>query len=147
MQIATFPQQIVKPFYLCLIALAVYWTYGAYSRYHLRSYGVAYNLTRQQLGLPLVGTDWQEVLSDDEITFVNPTRASTGHNRKRVVLGNSGVVKEADLFFLPADRGSLDLLFTGNINTSTATLYRPSQTITMPYAQALDTLKKYSLMR
>ena len=127
------------------LLLGAYWAYTAYDHYRLRSYGAAYNPIRQQLGLPLVGTDWQAIYSDDEVSFVNPN-PQAAHTRKRVVASWSGVSEEADLVILPASKGRLNMVFTGSVETSTATLYATRETFKMPYAQALDTLKKYRVV-
>ena len=128
-----------------LLLPGVYWAYTAYDHYRLRSYGAAYNSVRQGLGLPLVGKDWQAVYSADAIDFVNPNHQAA-HTRKRVVASWNGVVEEADLVILPASKGTLNMVFTGNVETSTATLYATRETFKMPYAQALDTLKKYRIV-
>jgi hypothetical protein len=64
-----------------LVFLGVCWAYTAYDRYHLRSYGAAYNPVRHELGLPLVGKDWKAVYSTDAIDFVNPNHQAE-HTRK-----------------------------------------------------------------
>jgi hypothetical protein len=128
-----------------LLLLGVHWAYSAYDHYRLCSYGAAYNPIRQQLGLPLVGADWQAIYSDDEVSFVNPNQQAA-HTRKRVFASWSGVAEEADLVILPASKGTLDMVFIGSVATSTATLYATRETFKMPYAQALDTLKKYRVV-
>lgn len=132
--------------YPLLLLLGAYWSYNAYDRYRLRSYGTDYNPVRQRLGLPLVGADWRPVYSADAVDFVNPNQQAV-HARKRVVASWRGPTEEADLVTLPAGRGTLNMVFLGSIKTSSATLYGAGKTTRMPYVQALDTLRRYRIIR
>jgi hypothetical protein len=50
-------------------------------------------------------------------------------------------VEEADLVILPTSKGTLNMVFTGSVETSTATPYATRETFKILYAQALGTLK------
>ncbi|MGI4734911.1 MAG: hypothetical protein ACRYG7_06995 [Janthinobacterium lividum] len=131
---------------IIIIALAaIYWSGDAYNRFLFIKYGVKYNSIREKTGLPLIGEDWEKVYSDNEINFINPDIKS-GHRRKRVVIVSKGLPEEADLFFLPLNRGTIDMQFSESIAESKAMLFYNGRRVIIPYKQGIDTLKLYKLM-